>query len=100
MQYRLNILIPYMKLCYTGRQELEPKELYGLNEDIKKKMQKWQAEKSDPGAVSSKLRSRTHFLSEADRRIFSNKRVRKSNNCFKKSDTTPKKFSTIKIKAN
>lgn len=99
MQYRLNILILYTKLCYIVRQEFEPKELYGLNEDIKK-MQKWQAEKSNPGAVSIKLRSRTHLLSKADRRIFSNNRVRKSNNCFKKSDTTPKKFSTIKIKAN
>lgn len=36
MQYRLNILIPYTKLCYTVRQEFDPKELYGLNEDIKK----------------------------------------------------------------
>lgn len=37
MQYRLNILIPYTKLCYTVRQEFEPRELYGLNEDIKEK---------------------------------------------------------------
>lgn len=44
MQYRLNILIPYKKLCYTVRQEFEPKELHGLNEDIKK-MQKWQGRK-------------------------------------------------------
>lgn len=34
MKYGLKISIPYKKLCYIVRQELEPKELYNLYETI------------------------------------------------------------------